>query len=284
MIRYFCDGSYKKEMKIVACGIVRVSEEETKEFFKCTKKQIWFGRHEEFSLYQTLLMIEKEKEKNVTIYNDSLTIVRSIRHVRKKENTVSKRQKRRIQPISIKLAELKKKGYTIHLKHQKENQSPYMLMAHECSRAYLKTNEEETKQKKKKAKFIPVKVTVTKEDRKFRDKEETEKLLVGKTVVKRMNTDILENSHTLSFRRKTNEKWVAFNERNEPICVRRNIAGVAYHVLGEVFKERKTIQVNGNYKRLFDEYRNGRTIRNREMVNQIIEWIEKQKIIFVENQ
>ena len=241
---------------MVTCGIVRIGERIT-QYFRYTVQPTWIQIHELFAIYHTLFFIEKHKDKKVTISNDCLCAVDCMN-----DKFKNKKWKNQLEIVKNKLDQLREKGYQITIQRKSEKESPYIKQAHKCSRLYLynpKIQEQMLKQKE------------------LRD------IVEQKGNMETVNTNVLQKSKTVHFRKVTIKKWGAFNERNEPIYVHKNMAEITYCVLQEVFQHRETIQVNKGYEQMFISYLQSQSIQteHEEMAHAVKKWMEEKRIQFV---
>lgn len=286
MIQYYCDGSYKHG--VTGCGIVRVDEENTMNGFQYTIDRYWFGKYEGFAVYQTLLMIEKNKDRRVTIWNDcarTVAILNGLVPVEKWEI----RAKRTMD----KLKKMRRKGYRILIKRKREEESCHIKTAHKYSRMYLTDSDirekikKEIKEQNKLNKKEPTKeVNPEKRKRKKKIRKERKVLrnsLIGTEIAESIDTEILKKSRKITFKKISQRKWGAFSEWNEPIFVNKSMAEITYYVLYEALKERQTVQVNEEYEIMFKSYLRSQGIEkeHEEMTHIVKQWMEEKRIQFV---
>lgn len=282
MIHYYCDGSYKKN--IVACGIVRTINEKKTNHFRYTMHPYWFNKLEEFAIYQTLLLIEKKEDYDVTIWNDSSSVIKKIN-----ERSHDEFWAKRLENINIKLHQLRKKGYriTIAVKHEKE--SPHIKYAHRISRMYLddtsikrKIKEENQKQKETnqniKKEINPEKEKMAKEKEIFRNH------LYEKSLHKSINTEMLQTSREIYFEKISNKKWCVMNEKNEAIYINENLPHMIYDITKEALQYKQVLHIHQSSKLLFGSaVRKKKTVQKEypEIFEQVKQWEEDGRIQFV---
>lgn len=304
MIHYFCDGSYKEEEHTVACGIVRMDEERKKKYFCYTIDMCWFEKHEEFAIFQSLLYVEKNKDHQVTIWNDNAEVIRKLSL--KKENRTKKDV---LYMVCKKVLELQEKGYEIYFQSITEKKSPYIKMAHDISRKYIydeKTKEaimtqleNESEEHKQERKQMEEKRQIKLEKNLEKPKKETEKKkhrkqkvrtrkVLRKSALKEgvensLNLEKLHSSNSITFKKVSKKRWAAFNEKGEPIFMNKNIAEIMYYVLREALQQKQTVQVHGEYKTMFASYIRSEAIQkeHKEMIHIIQHWMDENRIEFV---
>ena len=274
MIYYYCDGSYKIGGNTAGCGIVRIHEQEESYHFFPTNDEFWFDKCEEYAIFQTLLLVERYEDRQVTIYNDERELVRIM------FRTKNEKWKKRLQHIFKKINDLQQTGYKIQIKCNNEKQSAYIQMAHHLSRTYLHEhqNMQEVLQNIKE-----------KEERKIEKKKEMKerKLLQsriqGTKEQHTVNIDVLEQCETIYFKKVSKRKWGAFAEDDIPIYVNQSIAEVTYAVLEKALHHKQSVQVNREYESMFAGYFRSQTIQPsyEEKINTVQRWIEEKRIHFV---
>lgn len=274
MIRYYCDGSFKEGEKTVGCGIVRVHEKEESHHFFYTNDNFWFDKHEEYAIYQTLLLIETYGDRQVTMYNDEREMLRILF---KTKNT---KWKKRLKHIFKKLNDLQQMGYKVQFKYNNEKQSVYMQMAHHLSRTYL--NEQQNIQK-------VLQKLKRKEERRIEKKQEMDKRKILQNNIKEtkeqhvIDTKVLKQCVIIYFKKVSKRRWGAFAEGDVLIYVNQSIAEVTYSVLEKALQYKQTVQVNKEYESMFTGYFRSGTIEPtyEERMNIVKRWIDEKRIQFV---
>jgi len=254
MIRYYCDGSYKAEKNMVGCGIVRREKDEIEKFFHSSKESSWFKSQEVFAICQALLLIEIKQEKEVTIYNDDRSMMRALRYRKNENYEIPNRLFRKIKSIVNKIQELENKGYVIHFKRKNEKESRFMRIAHNYSRTYLKTNEEEEKSIKKEKLTIleylalidiPFQQDITKT-------EFVQHAVVEIDETKLINQKALLKSQNISFKRISKKTWCILNENEQPIYTNQDVTKMIYEVIKQALHHKQTVQINKSSKFIFE--------------------------------
>ena len=261
MIHYYCDGSYKKEKNMVGCGIVRVKGARARSYFQYTLDRDWSWRHESFSIYQTLLLAERQRDMHIIIWNDGQEIVEALQTGANKNNNFG------IQVVMEKLIQLRGRGYTIAIRWKKDKACMYMRKAHHTSRKYLDDTDMQQKHIEKKQS----------------EKEQLRKAVKILKVENRMNTYILKNSNEIHFKKISNAKWCACNEYDMPFYAHKNLEEIFYHVFRKILRNKKRIQISRTYKSVFYRVLHNKTVmeRNANMMMHMRKWDEEKRIQFV---
>lgn len=308
MIEYYCDGSYKEEEQTVGCGIIRKKEDEIEIFSYVTKEENWFGSHEVFAIYQTLLLVEEKQEKDVIIFNDGKRVLEAIYYKSFWNEKISNNILQRVDPLFIKLKKLRKKGYNIRLKYKKDKNSNFMRMAHKLSRSYLsdkkiefnikKEEQIEKKnsqplEKKKKQTIIEylASVGIYYEEEQKKKSKQPEKLMQSTVAEilnnadnsKRIDTKILLNSKNILFKKISKKKWCVLNEKEEPIYINQNLVKIIHDVSNVILKHKQTVHIQESSKHLFESVTKSKNTQMQypELFVRMKKWEKENRIEFV---
>lgn len=277
MIHYYCDGSFQEKEVIIACGIIRVNEIHTKSYFRYTVDIDWIWKHEEYAIYQTLLLIEQKKDTHVVIWNDGQQIVRALQTGKNKNNNDG------FHVIMKKLLQLRDKGYIIDIQWKKEEESNYMKNAHDESRKYLedaeiqqqiieeKQNQEKTNAYKKENGLLTV------------NRKKLRKSVRILKAEKHINAYILQNSNEIHFKKISNKKWCACNEYYQAIYVHKNITEIVYRVLQESLQIKQTIKIPKECKGVLYSVLKMEKVKEQHpnFIIHMENWIETERIEFI---
>lgn len=286
MIEYYCDWSYTKYLKKAGCGIVRKKGKEIEIISRMTTHKSWFRWHEEFAVYQTLLVVERRQEKEVVIFNDDHGLIDGIHYVRTKTKKISNRLFKKIAPILQKTKELEEKGFVIYFESKKDTESLFIKLAHKYSRSYL--YEESKLLEQKKEQMIPEYLVLVgiqyEEETQGVPKIELPEQQVIKPIEKNIiNTERLLESENIHFEKISHTRWCVFNEKKESIYIHKNVTEIIYAVAKEMLEHRQTLQIQQISKSLVDSL-----LKNGEVENQypviianIKQWEEENRIQYV---
>ena len=297
MIQYYCDGSYKEEEKTVGCGIIRKEEDEIEIFSYMTKEETWFGSHEAFAIYQTLLLVEEKQEKDVIIFNDGKGVLEAIHHKSLRDKKVSNRILEIVKPLLIKLKKLGKKGYNIQLKHKKDKNSTLMRMAHHCSRSYLSNTKlacdiktkKQIEQKNSEPLVKKEKQTITEYltsvGMHHEEEQKSKQLEIIRNIdnTKIIDTKILLNSENIYFKKISKKKWCVLNEKEESIYINQNLIKIIHDISRVVLHHKQTVHIQESSKPLFESVTKSKVTQMKypEMFVRMKRWEEENRIQFV---
>ena len=281
MIHYYCDGSYASYLKTLGCGIIRNDQKKISKMFRFEPVDIYVNNHEEYAIYQTLLLIEEDKAKQATIFNDNSRVIDAI--VNEKSR---KRWETSILKIKNKLAQLEKQGYRIKLKFKSERESEYIRLAHQYSRKYLRNDTIRRNLTILKEKNIPIHDIQYAIDTschvKTEEKETIQKLAKEKeqdTIDKRA----LQNSKTIIFKKISKSKWAAFNEKGTILCVSSHMITLATNVVGSYLSSKDIAVINHDFKKCLSTYLYKGFVKqeHKKGIHILKQWEKEQKIAYV---
>lgn len=226
--------------------IQRKSEKESpyiKQAHKCSRLYLYNPKIQEQILKQKELQLRKEKELAL------------------------QRQKEQ------KLLEEQNKKKQLELKKKEEREK-------ELTKKRLEEKKKVAKLKQRKKEKVIVEPPLTEKAKKRKTLRD---IVEQKGNTETVNTNVLQKSKAVHFRKVTIKKWGAFNERNEPIYVHKNMAEITYYVLQEVFQHRETIEVNKGYEQMFISYLQSQSIQteHEKMAHAVKKWMEEKRIQFV---
>lgn len=281
MIHYYCDGSYASYLKTIGCGVVRKDGENISHFFYYEPVTIYLDNHEEYAIYQTLLLIEEDEAKQTTIFNDNPRVIGAITNPRS-----NKRQESNIVKIRKKIEELEKQGYRIKLKFKTERESEYIQMAHRYSRKYLRNDtirKNLTLAKEKNISLHDIQYCIDKSCRvKTEEKEEIQKKAMQKNE-NEINKPELRKSKAIIFKKISKTKWAAFNEKGTILCVSSDMIAISTRVLESYLSSKDVAVVNREFKKCLSTYLYKGNVTNEHYkgIRILKKWEKEQKIAYV---
>lgn len=277
MIYYYCDGSYREKFNIVGCGIIRSERDTIEKIFRSTTENEWFQFYEAFAVYQTLLYIEEKQEKEVTIYNDDIALIRVICNRKETDTKISEKLLLQIQPIFRKIEELEENGYHITVQHKKDKDTPLMRITHNLSRSYL--SDENIRKKQETSQDREIKQTpLTNEE-----KEVLRNKLLQVEKSETLDIKTLLSSHHIYFEKISKKKWCALNENNKPLYVNKNLPNLIYTVTKEILAHKKEVKIKDSSKLLFASAVRSYAaqLHYPKIYNEMGKWDEENRIQFI---
>lgn len=98
-----------------------------------------------------------------------------------------------------------------------------------------------------------------------------------------MNAEILQDSQKFYFKKISNTKWCAFNEKKEPIFIHNNAIEIIYNVAKEVLQQGQTMQIKNDSKSFVNSLLKNIHVQKQypAIVTDMKKWEEENRIQFV---